>query len=103
MFVKYNGVLMIGNCKKSSMNIMSFPPNCRRLDYFFCSFKCIVTSRVQPTIDVLLIMMNWISGHTSLIVLGLVIVACLLIDNPNYECIVVPFINNDAFAVYVAT
>ncbi len=103
MFVKYNGVLVIGNCKKSSMNIMLIPPNGRRLDFYFCSFKCIVASRVQPTIDVLLIMMNWILGHTSLIMLGLVIVAYLLIDNPNNECILVPIINNVAFAVYVAT
>jgi hypothetical protein len=28
--------------------------------------------------------------------LGLLIVVCLLIDNPNKECIVVPFINKAA-------
>jgi hypothetical protein len=94
MFVKYNSLLVIGNCKKSSMNIMLIPPNGRRLDFNFCSFKCIVASRVQPTIDISLIMMNWILGHMSLIMLGLVIVACLSINNPNNECIVVPFINN---------
>jgi len=28
---------------------------------------------------------------------------CLLINNPNKECIVVPFINKVAFVVYVTT
>jgi hypothetical protein len=95
MFVEYNGVSMIGgNCKKSAMNIMFLFPNCKRLDLNLCNLKCIVASRVQPTIDISSIMMNWILGHMSMIVLGLVIVVCLSIDSPNEECIVVPFINN---------
>jgi hypothetical protein len=56
---------------------------------------------MQPTIDISPIMINWILGHMSMIVLGLVTVMCLSIDNPNNECIVVPFINNVAFAMYV--
>jgi hypothetical protein len=103
MFVKYNGVLVIGNCKKYSMNIMLIPPNGKMIDLNFCSFKCIVASRVQPTIDISLIMMDWISGYTSLIVLGLVIVVCLSTDNFNNEFIIVPFINNVAFVMYIAT
>ncbi len=38
-----------------------------------------------------------------MIELGLLIVLCLLIDNPNKDCIVVPFINKVAFVVYVST
>jgi hypothetical protein len=38
-----------------------------------------------------------------MIELGLLIVVCLLIDNPNKKCIVVHLINKVAFAVYVAT
>jgi hypothetical protein len=56
---------------------------------------------MQPTIDISPIMINWILGHMSMIVLGLVTLMCLSIDNPNKECIVVPFINNVAFAMYV--
>jgi hypothetical protein len=38
-----------------------------------------------------------------MIELGLLIVVCLLINNPNKKCIVVPFINKATFVVYVAT
>jgi len=59
MFVEYNGVSLIGgNCKKSPMNIMLIPPNDKMLDFSFCNFKCIVASKVQPTINILSIMMN---------------------------------------------
>jgi hypothetical protein len=83
-----------GNCKKFPMNIMFILPNGKRLDLNLRNLKCIVASRVQPTIDILSIMMNWILGHMSMIVFGLVIMVCLSINNPNEECIVVPFINN---------
>jgi predicted ester cyclase len=50
--MEYNGMLVINeNCKKISMNIMLIPPNGKRLNFSFCNFKCIVASRVQPTID----------------------------------------------------
>jgi hypothetical protein len=39
----------------------------------------------------------------SMIELCLLIVVCLSINNPNKKCIVVPFINRVAFAMYVAT
>ncbi len=60
MFVEYNGVSLIGgNGKKSPTNIMLIPPNGKMLDFSFCNFKCIVTSKVQqPTMDISLIMMN---------------------------------------------
>ncbi len=59
MFVEYNGVSLIGKkCKKSPMNIMLIPPNGKMLDFSFCNFKCIVASKLQPTMDILLIMMN---------------------------------------------
>jgi predicted ester cyclase len=68
MFVEYNGVSLIGgNCKKSLMNIMLIPPNGKRLDFNFYSFKCIVASRVQHAIDISSIMMNWILGHMSIL------------------------------------
>ncbi len=38
-----------------------------------------------------------------MIELGLLIVVCLLIDNPNKECIVVPFIDKATYAVYATT
>ncbi len=38
-----------------------------------------------------------------MIELSLLIDVCLLINNPNKKCIVVPFINKVAFVVYVAT
>jgi len=64
MFVEYNGVSLIGgNYENSPMNIMFIPPNGKMLDFNFCSFMCIVTSNVQPTMDILSIMMNWIFGH----------------------------------------
>jgi hypothetical protein len=59
MFVEYNGVSLIGgNCKKSPMNIMLIPPNGKMLDFNFCNFKCIMASKVQPTMDISSIMMN---------------------------------------------
>ncbi len=59
MFVKYNGVSLIGgNCKKSPMNIILIPPNGKMLNSSFCNFKCIVASKVQPTMDISSIMMN---------------------------------------------
>jgi hypothetical protein len=33
-------------------------PNGKMLDFIFCNFKCIVASKVQPTMDNLSIMMN---------------------------------------------
>ncbi len=38
-----------------------------------------------------------------MIELGLLIVVCLSIYNPDKECIIVPFINKATFAMYVAT
>jgi hypothetical protein len=38
-----------------------------------------------------------------MIELDLLIVLCLSIDNPNKKCIVVPFINKAAFAMYATT
>jgi hypothetical protein len=59
MFVEYNGVSLIGgNCKKSPMNIMLIPPNGKMLDFNFCNFKYIVTNRMQPSMDISLIVMN---------------------------------------------
>jgi hypothetical protein len=64
MFVEYNGVSLIsGNCKKCPMNIMLILPNGKMSYFSFCSFKCIITSNVQPTMDILSMMMNWIFGH----------------------------------------
>jgi len=31
---------------------MLIPPNGKILDFSFCSFKCIVSSNVQPTMDI---------------------------------------------------
>ncbi len=39
----------------------------------------------------------------SMIKLGLLIVVCLLINNPDKKCIIVPFINKVAFGMYVVT
>ncbi len=101
MFVEYNGVSLIGrNCENFPMNIMFIPPS-KMLDFNFCSFKCIVASNVQPTMDILSIMMNWIFGH--MFIIDLLIIVCLSIDNPNKECIVVQFINEVAFVVYATT
>jgi hypothetical protein len=46
-----------------------------------------VVSELQPTMDNSSIMMNWIFGHMFIIELSLLIVVCLLINNPNKECI----------------
>jgi hypothetical protein len=43
------------NCKKSPMNIMLIPPNNKMLYiyiYIFCSFKCVVANKMQPTMDI---------------------------------------------------
>lgn len=80
------------------MNIMLIPLNGKKLYFNFCNFRYIVANKVQPTIDISSIMMNWILGHTSMIVFGLVIVVCLSIDNLNKIYIVVPFINIVTFA-----
>jgi hypothetical protein len=83
MFIEYNDVSLIGKtCKKSTMNIMLIPSNGKTLYFSLCNCKCIVASKVQPTINILLIMMNWILGQTSMIELGLFVLVCLLIDNP---------------------
>jgi hypothetical protein len=83
------------------MNIMLIAPNDKMLDFKFCGFKCIVVSKLQPTMDNSSIMMTWIFGHMFIIELSLFIVVCLLINNPNKECIVVPFINKATFEMYV--
>jgi hypothetical protein len=62
-----------------------------------------MANKVQPTIDILSIMMNWISGHMSSIEVGLFTLVCLSIDNPNKTWIVVSFINKVTFAMYVTT
>ncbi len=100
MFVEYIGVSLIGkHYKISPMNIMLIILNGKTLDFNFCGFKSIVVSRLQPTMDNS--SMNWIFGHMFMIELGLIIVVCLLINNPNKECIVVPFIKKATFALYV--
>jgi hypothetical protein len=45
-------------------------------------------------------MMNWIFGHIFMIEYGLFIIVHLSINNPNKECIVVPFVNKVTFVVY---
>jgi hypothetical protein len=55
MFVENNDVLMMGgNCKNIPINIMLNLPNGNMFDFYFCNFKCIITSMAQPTIDILL-------------------------------------------------
>jgi hypothetical protein len=74
------------------------------LDLFFCNFKCIVpNNKMQPTMDISSIMMNWIFGHIFMIEFGLFIIVCLSIYNLNKECIVVPFVNKVTFVVYLAS
>ncbi len=102
MFIECHDVSLIGKtCKKSTMNIMLILSNGKTLYFNLCSFKCIVANKVQPTINIFLIMMNWILGHTSMIGLGLFVLVCLLIDNPNKKWIVVPFINRSAFEMFI--
>jgi len=94
IFVEYNGVSFVGgNCKKSPMSIMLIPPNGKMLYFNLCSFKCNVASKVQPTIDISSIMINYIYGHKSIIEVGLFTLACFSIDNSNKTWIVVMFIN----------
>ncbi len=78
LFVEYNGVSLIGgNCKKSPMNIMLILPNGKMSDFCLCNFKCIVTSKMQPTMDISSLMMNWIFGNMFMIELVLLIVMCV--------------------------
>jgi hypothetical protein len=61
IFVEYSDLSFINeNCKKSPSNIMLIPPNGKMLDFNFCSFRCIVTSKKHLIIDILSIIMNWI-------------------------------------------
>jgi hypothetical protein len=78
---------------------MMIAPNGKMLYFNFYGFKCIVVSKLQVTMDSS-IMMNWIFGHMFMIELSLLIILCLLINNPNKKCIVVPFINKATFAMY---
>jgi hypothetical protein len=94
--------LIGGNCKQSPMNIMLIPSNDIMVNFNLYNFKCIVASKMQPTIDILWIIMNWMLHHMSIIVLGLFILVCLLIENPNKKWIVIPFIIKATFAMYVA-
>jgi hypothetical protein len=101
IFVKYNGVSFIGgNCKKSPMNIMFIPPNGNILGFNFCNFKCIVTIILQPTIEISSIIINSIVGQIFTIQFNLFTMACLSMDKPNIEQIIVPPTNNVAFAMY---
>jgi hypothetical protein len=50
--------LLVEIIKQSPMNIMLIPSNGKMLDFNFCRFKCIVASIMQPTVDILSIMMN---------------------------------------------
>jgi len=103
IFVKYNNVSFIsGNCKKLPMNIMFIPPNGNILDFKFCNFKCIVTSMLQPTIEISLIIINSIVGQIFTIEFNLFTMACLLMDKLDNEWIVVPPNINPTFVVYVA-
>jgi len=81
---------------------MFIPPNDIMLDFNLCNFKCIVASKMQPTIDILWIMMNWMLHHMSIIMLGFFILVCLSIENPNKKWIFIPFIIKATFAMYVA-
>jgi hypothetical protein len=100
--VKYNGVSFIGgNCKKPPVNIMFIPPNSNILNFNFCNFKCIVTSMLQPTIEISSIIINLVVGQISTIEFNLFTMACLLMDKPDNEWIADPPINNVAFAMYV--
>jgi hypothetical protein len=68
------------------MNIMLIPPN---------------TFKMQPAIDILWIIMNWMSHHMSIIMLGLFILMCLSIENPNKKWIDIKFVIKATFAMYV--
>jgi len=68
---------------------MMISPNGKMLD--FISFRRIVTSKIQLIIDILSIIVNWISDHMSIIEVGLFTLTCLSIDNPNKGWFVVPF------------
>ncbi len=50
--------LLVEIVRKSPMNIMLIPQNGKMLDFFFCNFKCVVASKVQPTMDNSSIIMN---------------------------------------------
>ncbi len=50
--------LLVEIVRKSPMNIMLIPQNGKMLDFFFGNFKCVVASKVQPTMDNSSIIMN---------------------------------------------
>jgi hypothetical protein len=56
---------------------------------------------LQPTIEILSIIINSVIGQISIIEFNLFPMACLLMDKPNNEWIVDPHTNNVAFAMYV--
>jgi hypothetical protein len=59
IFIEYNGVLVIrGNSKKLPMNIMLIPPNGNILDFNLYDFRCIITSMLQPNIEISSIITN---------------------------------------------
>jgi hypothetical protein len=58
-------------------------PNDKLLKFNFCNFTCIVKSKMQPTIDILSMIMNWMLGHMYIIVLSLFILICLSNENLN--------------------
>ncbi len=59
IFIEYNGVLVIrGNSKKLPMNIMLIPPNGNILDFSLYDFRCIITSMLQPNIEISSIITN---------------------------------------------
>ncbi len=94
MLVENNDVsVMGGNCKKYPMNIILSSSNGIMLHPNFCNFKCIVASIIQPTIDISLVIINWMLDQLSNIVFNLFIIVFLSIDIPSKEWIVVPPIN----------
>jgi hypothetical protein len=94
--------LIGGNCKQSTTNIMLIPPNDIMLDFNLCNFKCIVASKMQLTVDILWIIMNWMLHRVFIIMLGLFILVCVSIENLNKRWIVIPFIIKATFTMHVA-
>jgi hypothetical protein len=66
-------------------------PNANMFDFDFCNFKCIITSMVQPIIDILSTIIIWISNQLSNIILDFFIIIFLSIDKMNKGWIVVPY------------